>query len=259
MISYQRPVILMRPGASNDRLADRLLKKGINVWKWPAFTILPPEDPDRVKARLNDLTNFDMVMLASPSAVAASALYMSKWPEHVKLATVGSGTARVIRAVWGEDTQVIYPEGETEYSGSEHLFEILKQQGFPSRVLIVRGQVGREWLREQLMQHGTDVEVLPAYQRAPLELTNDDITKLESAVTGIAPIAYLTSTDSVGVLLHAVKKVEGAVEWLQRGFVLTIHPRPKALLEEEGFHNVGLVSAKDPQVQEAVERLLSIA
>ena len=259
MISYQRPVILMRPGASNDRLADRLLKKGINVWKWPAFTILPPEDPDRVKARLNDLANFDMVMLASPAAVAASALYMSKWPEHVKLATVGSGTARGIRAVWGEETQVIYPEGETDQSGSEHLFEILKQQGFPSRVLIVRGQVGREWLREQLMQHGTDVEVLPAYQRAPLELTNEEIAKLESAVTGIAPIVYLTSTDSVGVLLHAVKKVEGALEWLQRGFVLTIHPRPKALLEEEGFHNVGLVSAKDPQVQEAVERLLSIA
>ena len=73
MIHYQKPIILMRPGAPNDRLAERLGKLGMNVWKWPAFTILPPEEPERVKERLSDLTNFDMVLLASPSAVAASA------------------------------------------------------------------------------------------------------------------------------------------------------------------------------------------
>ena len=73
MIHYQKPIILMRPGAPNDRLAERLAKLGMNVWKWPAFTILPPEEPERVKERLSDLTNFDMVLLASPSAVAASA------------------------------------------------------------------------------------------------------------------------------------------------------------------------------------------
>ena len=116
----------MRPGAPNDRLAERLGKLGMNVWKWPAFTILPPEEPERVKERLSDLTNFDMVLLASPSAVAASAVYVKKWPEHITLTTIGSGTARVIRAAWGPDTPVLYPEGETFESGSERLFELLK-------------------------------------------------------------------------------------------------------------------------------------
>ena len=86
MIHYQKPIILMRPGAPNDRLAERLAKLGMNVWKWPAFTILPPEEPERVKERLSDLTKFDMVLLASPSAVAASAVYVKKWPEHITLA-----------------------------------------------------------------------------------------------------------------------------------------------------------------------------
>ena len=96
MIHYQKPIILMRPGAPNDRLAERLAKLGMNVWKWPAFTILPPEEPERVKERLSDLTKFDMVLRASPSAVAASAVYVKKWPEHITLTTIGSGTARVI-------------------------------------------------------------------------------------------------------------------------------------------------------------------
>ncbi len=260
MIRYQKPVILMRPGAPNDRLAEKLGRQGMNVWRWPAFTILPPEDPERVKNRLNDLSSFDMVLLASPSAVAASAVYVKEWPEHITLATIGSGTARVIRAAWGADTHVLYPEGETFESGSERLFELLKNRGFPSRVLIVRGQVGREWLREQLLAHGTDVEVLPAYQRAPLELSTLELEKLQNAVKiSPAPIVYLTSTDAVGVLMHAVKTVPGALEWLQRGFVLTIHPRPKAQLEEVGFRNVALVSAKDDRVQEAILKLLTIS
>lgn len=258
MIHYRKPIILMRPGASNERLAERLNKLGMNIWKWPAFTILPPVDPERIGEKLSDLNSFDMVLLASPAAVAASAVYVKKWPEHITLATIGSGTARVIRAAWGADTPVLYPEGETFESGSEHLFELLKTRGFPARVLIVRGQVGREWLREQLLAHGTDVEVLPAYQRAPLELSTSELDKLQSSISGPAPIVYLTSSDAVGVLLHAVKTVPGALEWLQKGFVLTIHPRPKAQLEEVGFRNVALVSAKDEKVQQAIEKLLEI-
>ena len=258
MIHYQKPIILMRPGAANERLAERLGKRGMNIWKWPAFTILPPQAPERVQERLLNLDNFDMVLLASPAAVAASAVYVKQWPQHITLATIGSGTARVIRAAWGEHTPVLYPEGETFESGSERLFELLKSRGFPSRVLIVRGQVGREWLREQLLAHGTDVEVLTAYQRAPLELSSAELEKLQFSISGPAPIVYLTSTDSVGVLMHAVKTVPGALEWIQKGFVLTIHPRPKAQLEEVGFRNVALVSAKDERVQQAIEKLLEI-
>ena len=43
-------------------------------------------------------------------------------------------------------------------------------------------------------------------------------------------------------MLPTEKTVPGALEWLQKGFVLTIHPRPKAQLEEVGFRNVALVS-----------------
>ena len=91
-----------------------------------------------------------------------------------------------------------------------------------------------------------------------MELSTAELDKLQSSISGPAPIVYLTSTDAVGVLMHAVKTIPGALEWLQKGFILTIHPRPKAQLEEVGFRNVALVSAKDEKVQVAIQKLLSI-
>ena len=117
MQSFVRPVILMRPGAANDSLAGRLNNRGLNVWKWPAFTILPPEDSERVQQRLSHLECFEMVLLASPAAVAAAAFHVRHWPEHITLATIGQGTARAIRAVWGEDTHIVAPGGDSTESG----------------------------------------------------------------------------------------------------------------------------------------------
>jgi uroporphyrinogen-III synthase len=124
-------------------------------------------------------------------------------------------------------------------------------------VLIVRGQVGREWLREQLIAHGTDVEVLPAYQRAPLELTTEQLSQLRASLMGPAPIIYVTSTDAVGVLLHAVKGIRGAREWIMKGDAITIHPRPQAQLVEVGFADPGIVSAKDEEVTEEILKRLN--
>ena len=158
MQNKYRPVILTRPGAANDRLADLLETDGLNVWRWPAFTITLPEDQALVAERFAHLDDVEMVVMASPAAVAAVAHWVREWPKHITLATVGEGTAKVIRAAWGDDVKIIYPEGDAEHSGSEALFALVKKQRVPSRVLIARGQTGREWLSEQLIALGADVE-----------------------------------------------------------------------------------------------------
>ena len=61
-LSHQ-PVILMRPGAANDRLAAKLKADGIEAWCWPAFTITLPEDQELVAQRLAHLDDVDMVVL----------------------------------------------------------------------------------------------------------------------------------------------------------------------------------------------------
>ncbi len=247
-----QPVILMRPGAANDRLAHLLESQDVHAWRWPAYQITLPEDQDMVAERLAHLDDMDMVVMASPAAVAAVAHWVQEWPEHITLATVGEGTAKVIRAAWGDSVRVIYPEGDAEFSGSEALFEILKKTQIPRRVLICRGQTGREWLSEQLIAMGADVERLACYVRVPIELTPEQIEDLTQAVKGPSPIVYITSSDAVATLLHAIRPVAGAREWFLQGAAITIHPRCADRLREAGFVHVEITGTDDERVREHV-------
>lgn len=250
-LSHQ-PVILMRPGAANDRLADLLQTSGIEAWRWPAFTITLPEDEAIVARRFALLDDVDMVVMASPAAVAAVAHWVQEWPKHIRLATVGEGTAKVIRAAWGDEVPVIYPEGDAEFSGSEALFEILKKTEIPRRVLIARGQTGREWLSQQLIELGVDVEHLACYVRVPIELSPKQIEDLARAVKGPSPIVYVTSSDAVATLLHAIRPVAGSREWFLHGVAITIHPRCADRLREAGFLHVEITGTDDERVREHV-------
>ena len=55
-MALQRPVILMRPGEANNRLANKLQKEGITSWRWPAFRIELPTQVgcELVQERLSD-------------------------------------------------------------------------------------------------------------------------------------------------------------------------------------------------------------
>ncbi len=251
-----RPVILARPGEANNRLADCLERHSLKVWRWPAFRIELPEETKLVEERLANLDDVEMVLLPSPSAVAAAAHWVREWPAHITLSSVGEGTARAIRAAWGENVNVLYPKGRADQSGSEALFELLKERGAPSRVLILRGQTGREWLPAKLREMGADVIVMCAYVRVPLELASKELRELSMAVGGPPPILYVTSTDAVDVLVHAVRPVQGAREWLASGVALTIHPRVVRRLEEMGFRCIEITEPDDESVKANIEKHL---
>lgn len=243
-----RPVILMRPGEANNRLAELLEAQGIHAVRWPAFSIELPEETDHITERLSNLDDVEMVVLPSPASVAAAAHWVREWPEHITLATVGEGTARVIRAAWGPKVKLIYPEGDASHSGSEALWPLVQAHGAPSRVLFLRGQTGREWLPEQFRRIGNDVVVLSTYIRVPLELTVPQLHRLEKAILGPSPLIYLTSTDAVDVLMHAVRPVPNARMWITRGKALTIHPRVVSRLREAGFQSIELTSPDENEV-----------
>lgn len=250
------PVILCRPGEANNRLAELLERRdGIAAWRWPAFAIELLMEADFVTQRLANLDDVEMVLLPSPSSVAAVAHWVREWPEHITLATVGEGTARAIRAAWGPNVKLLYPAGSAEKSGSEALFALIEQRTAPSKVLILRGQTGREWLPEKLRAMGSDVQVLCAYVRVPLELTASQVKKLATAKSGPAPILYATSSDAVDAVMHAVRPVEGAQEWLASGCAVTIHPRVAARLAEVGYQRIELSEPDDETVRACILKL----
>lgn len=251
----ERPVILMRPGEANNRLATKLEREGFRVWRWPAFRIELPEDAERIEERLSDLTGVDMVVLPSPAAVAAVAHWVRAWPDHVTLATVGEGTAKVVRAAWGDDVKLLYPEGDAAHSGSEALWALVEKMGAPARVLFLRGQTGREWLPEHFAAMGSDVIKLCVYVRVPIELSEAQIKDVTESIFGPSPIVYITSSDAVDALMRAIRVVPGGREWLVNGHAIAIHPRVANRLREAGFESIQIAGVEDEQVSAIVREL----
>jgi uroporphyrinogen-III synthase len=68
---------------------------------------------------------------------------------------------------------------------------------------------------------------------------------------------YVTSTDSVATLLHAIRVVPAARDWLVRGVAVTIHPRCAERLREAGFECVDITGADDELVAACVKRHLA--
>ena len=250
------PIILMRPGEANNRLAAKLEREGLDVWRWPAFTIELPAETDRLREVLEDLASFDLVVIPSPSAVPAVAHWVHDWPETVTLATVGEGTAKAIRAAWGDEVKLIYPAGDAEHSGSEALWAMVEERGAPRRVLFLRGQTGREWLPQRFREMGADVVVVCAYVRLPLELSNGQIAELIRGMANEHPVVYVTSTDAVDVLMHALRPIPGARDWVTRGAAVTIHPRVAARLREAGFERIDMTSVDDETVTAHIRAFL---
>jgi uroporphyrinogen-III synthase len=88
--------------------------------------------------------------------------------------------------------------------------------------------------------------------RVPIELTTQQIEDLQKAIHGPSPIIYITSSDSVATLLHAIRPVPGAREWFLHGAAVTIHPRCAERLREAGFVHVEITGTLDERVREHI-------
>ncbi len=233
-----RPVILTRTGTANTLLAAEASKRGIPAFLWPAFSIRLPEDDTRIRETLTGIRDFDLVHLVSPATVRSLSHWVKKWPAGILISAAGSGTARAAHEAWGESLSVISPEGDTAHSGSEALLSLLESQGLPRRLLICRGDKGREWLSEKLAEMGVHVEKLACYERVPYSLSEDDKVKLREAIGGPSPVLFAASSEAFEVIRSAVSRVQGAWEWILSGGAAVIHPRIREKAESFGFRVV---------------------
>lgn len=253
----QRLVILTRPGDADQDLMRHLSQEGIQVWHWPAFSVYPSDQPETITSTIRALGSGDMVVFVSPTSVVMTHEVLPVWPKEVAIGCAGIATAKIARALWGQSVNPIYPGQDVAQSGSEALFALLKERGFPKRVVIARAQSGREWFAERMREVGVPVEPLCVYYRHPLVLDENGLDSLRDALTGEPPILYVTSSEAFASLLGAVSLVSGAQEWLRKANVLTIHERCLARAREHGFARVELVDTASARLYEAIARNLA--
>ena len=160
-----RAVLVTRPAGLSARLAALLRAEGGEAVLLPAIEILPPLDTSKLDAAIDRLDAFDIAIFISPTAVAkANAAVRARrdWPARLKYAAVGSGTAAALREIGA--AEVMAPQGRGDGETLAALPELAEVAG--RRIVIFRGEGGREALRQTLAARGAQVEYAECYQRA---------------------------------------------------------------------------------------------
>ena len=158
-----RGIVVTRPREHALALAERIRAAGAHPILFPTIEILPPENTAALSL-IPRLDGFQFAIFVSPTAVMrghAMVVARRKWPESLRVAAVGNGTASALEELGFHS--VIAPSGDAD---SEALAELPELQDLQGRsVVIFRGQGGREWLRARLESRGARVEYAECYRR----------------------------------------------------------------------------------------------
>lgn len=153
---HGRGVVVTRPAGQARHLASLIEAAGGRPILFPAIDI--DELPER---GLPALENFDLAIFVSPTAVQCGLKKAGRWPKDLPVAAVGKGTRRVLERHGISD--VVAPEAAAD---SEALLELPAMQAVVGKkVLIIRGEGGRELLGEKLAERGAEVEYAECYRR----------------------------------------------------------------------------------------------
>ncbi|WP_411391590.1 uroporphyrinogen-III synthase [Pseudomonas sp. MPB23] len=156
-------VLLTRPAEESAALAATLSEAGIFSSSLPLLDIEPiPVTPEQ-QAILRDLGRYCAVIVVSkPAARLALQQLDQAWP-HLRWFSVGAATAQVL-ADHGLDVQ--YPQTGDDSEALLQLPALREAIARPdARVLILRGEGGRELLAERLREQGASVDYLELYRR----------------------------------------------------------------------------------------------
>ena len=159
-------VLLTRPAEESALLAASLSDVGIFSSSLPLLEMEPVSASATMRKVIEHLDRYCAVIVVSkPAARMGLALIAPAWPRlpHLQWFSVGAATAQVLRE---HGLQVSFP---TQGDDSEALLamESLRQaiSRPDARVLILRGEGGRELLAERLRERGASVEYLELYRR----------------------------------------------------------------------------------------------
>lgn len=157
-------VLVTRPAHQSETLSALIEAAGGVALRHPTIEIVAPTDAAALAAVLARLDDFDLAVFVSPNAVthglAALRAQRDAWPAALAVACVGPGSARALAEAGL--TQALVP-ARYDSEGLLALEPLRAPAG--RRVLILRGEGGRELLAETLRRRGAHVEYAECYRR----------------------------------------------------------------------------------------------
>jgi uroporphyrinogen-III synthase len=231
-------VLVTRPVQQALQWVGKLRDLDIDAVALPLIDIQPAPESVAVLLAWSRIAQMRLVVFVSPNAVEhffALKPAGLPWPKDAQVASTGPGTTRALLAQGVAEDRIAEPAAHAEQFDSEALWERLEGQSWRgAKVLIVRGDGGREWLAEKLQSLGAKVSAVSAYRRAAPRFTPTQLELLAHALAEPQSHLWLfSSSEAVTHLAQALSNVD-----LARAWAVATHPRIAARAQEVGFGNV---------------------
>ena len=242
-------VLITRPVDQSASLHQLIIEAGGDVVSAPLLAIEPLEDLRSATSLLNESPPWDGLIFVSANAVRV-AFSMAEWHERdlsrTLIAAIGAATRAALEAQ-GVAVDVV-PESQYNSEGllSDPRLENVRGQ----RLLIVRGQGGRETLAEGLRHRGALVSYAEIYRRTRVPF---DVLASALETGSLAPYDAVVIT-SGEALSHLTEWLESAALINDpRPLLVVPGPRLVALAHQLGWP---LVMEADDALDESLARAL---
>jgi uroporphyrinogen-III synthase len=225
-------ILVTRPRDQAQALALSIEQAGGTALLFPLLEIAPVDDTQNLQQQISRLNLIDLAIFISPNAVQYGMDAISKFgtlPQALKIATIGQGSAKALHEYGVND--IIAPR---ERFDSEGLLALLPHvDGW--RVMIFRGDGGRELLGDTLKARGATVEYVTCYRR----------NKPQGPASTLLQADAITVTSSEALkYLHQMLASPEYCQLLDTP-LFAPHPRIVELARELGWTHTQLTDAGD--------------
>lgn len=243
-------VLVTRPRHQSDNLVALIEARGGRAIRLPVIDIAPAADADAARASMMLLDECYLAIFTSANAVEQGLALLDRVPARARVAAVGARSAAALEKAGFEC--VLHPR---QGASSEALLaldslaaEVLRGQ----RILIVRGEGGRELLGRTLSERGAEVHHAEVYRRARPRV--DTTYVVDEGRAGAVDVIVATSVEGLENLFAMLGESEAG--WLESAAYVVLSARIAACARRLGVRTPPVVveRADDQGIVDALTR-----
>ncbi|OTA20924.1 Uroporphyrinogen III synthase HEM4 [Xenorhabdus beddingii] len=235
-------ILITRPAPAGDELVKRLRAVGKTAFSAPLIEIYPGADLPLLSQKLQCLSAGDLVFLLSKNAVhyANERLVQEglSWPDKLSYYGIGKSTSLMFHQQTGLE---IFWSGQGETS--EDLLQLpALQQMNNKKILLLRGNGGREVIASTLRIRGGTVDYCECYSRQPVKYHAADFSR-HWQQCGIKTLV-VTSGEMLQLLYNLITDSDGKA-WLLGCYLVVVSERLAKIAQTLGWQTIKVAKSAD--------------
>lgn len=229
-------ILITRPSPDGEELVEKLLSIGKFAYHLPFIYFSPGSTLTLIKTKLNFLSTGDYLFIVSKHAVHYAHLQLlnmkTKWPTKIIYYSIGYATSLKMYNLSGIQSK--YPKKEAT---SENLLQFpeLIHNTHGRRALILKGNNGRNLLRDTLQKRGISVFCCECYTRREFEYNG--IEQYNHMLMLNIKIIVVTTEEVLKKLYYLIPK-NHRITWLIRCRLIVVSLRLKNLAQKFGWTDI---------------------